>query len=118
MTPPVEDDVPTIGMRGFAAELRAPREAPGWTQTETAARVSAATSAVSAGWIRLPAANTSGVPVSSAVSTAGPRVAGQAVLRRAGPSSRSGIRSPMKTSSSQRTNRVAPDRVSVRWCDQ
>ncbi len=39
MTPPPEDDVPTIGVRAFAAELKAQREARGWTQAETADRM-------------------------------------------------------------------------------
>ena len=39
MTPPREDDVPTIGVRAFAAELKAQREARGWTQAETADRM-------------------------------------------------------------------------------
>ncbi len=39
MTPPPEDDAPRIGVRAFAAELRAQREARGWTQAETADRM-------------------------------------------------------------------------------
>ena len=39
MTPPPEDDAPTIGVRAFAAELKAQREARGWTQAETADRM-------------------------------------------------------------------------------
>lgn len=39
MTPPREDDVPTIGVRAFAAELKAQREVRGWTQAETADRM-------------------------------------------------------------------------------
>jgi transcriptional regulator with XRE-family HTH domain len=39
MTPPLEDDVPMAGLRAFAAELKAQREARGWTQAETADRM-------------------------------------------------------------------------------
>lgn len=33
MTPPLEDDVPTIGARAFAAELKAQREARGFSSS-------------------------------------------------------------------------------------
>ena len=39
MPPLLEDDVPMAGLRAFAAELKAQREARGWTQAETADRM-------------------------------------------------------------------------------
>lgn len=39
MTPPLEDEAPMVGMRAFAGELKAQREARGWTQAETADRM-------------------------------------------------------------------------------
>ena len=68
--------------------------------------LSAATSAVSAPWRRLPAANTPGREVRSAASTDGPRVPGSIASPAVTASSWSGIQSAVNTTVSHATRRV------------
>jgi len=69
---------------------------------------SAATSAVSAAWIRFPAAKTPGTDVARPVSTAGPRVPESSGRPADRASSWSGIQSPVNTSQSHATVRDRP----------